>query len=126
MFFRSKVLFVCAVVFLCSCSYYTSVGVTKNLAPGMSAQQVRAVMQGDPQQTSFMGNRWVWKYWLADFGKGNVPHYLIFDRETQTLQGWAANEAEFYAQQQMWAQTINSINQTFPPKQKHEIIIKHR
>jgi hypothetical protein len=89
----------------------------------MSADQVRGVM-GNPAQTQFVADKWVWKYTLAEWGKGNIPYYLVFGKETQTLDGWFANEAEFYRNQQLWMQTWSQINQTFPPKQKHEYEIK--
>ena|SRR5437588_230182 len=70
-----------------------SVSKTNQLAPGMGAADVRAVL-GEPSQTQFVSNKWVWKYSLHEPWKGFVPYYLVFGRESQRLEEWFADEAE--------------------------------
>lgn len=105
---------------------FTQVGSTTRLAPGMSTAQVQGVMGGPPSQTQFVADKLVWKYSLHQPWKGFIPYYLFFDRDSQKLEGWVANEAEYVQQQQLWMQTWNQINQTFPPTQKHKYEIEIR
>ena len=93
-----------------------SVSKTNQLAPGMSTEQVRAIL-GEPKQTEFIADKWVWKYSLHQAWKGFIPYYLVFDKEKQVLQSWYADEAEYMRQQQLWLQAI-------PPKQEVEVTIK--
>lgn len=102
---------------------FTQVGTTNQLAPGMSAAQVRSQM-GEPSQTQFVADKWVWKYSLHQPWKGFIPYYLVFGKDSQQLEGWVANEAEYVQQQQLWMQTWSQLNQTFPPTQKHKYEIK--
>jgi hypothetical protein len=101
----------------------TQVGSTNRLAPGMAPAQVRSIM-GEPAQTQFVADKWIWKYSLHQPWKGYIPYYLVFGKETQTLDGWFANEAEYVQQQQLWMATWNQLHQTFPPTQKHKYKIK--
>lgn len=118
-------LLLCSVLFLSACSYYKPVSITKQLSPGMSAAQVRNLM-GDPSQTQFVGTAWVWKYTLAEWGTGNIPYYLAFRQDTQTLVAWAADEAAAQRNHANTMETLNQLNSMFPPKQKYDITIKHR
>jgi len=95
-----------------------SVSKTNQLAPGMGTADVRAVL-GEPSQTQFVSNKWVWKYSLHEPWKGFVPYYLVFGRESQKLEEWFADEAEYTRQQQLWLQAM-------PPTQKHEIDVRVR
>jgi outer membrane protein assembly factor BamE (lipoprotein component of BamABCDE complex) len=100
-----------------------TVGQTRQLSPGMSAAQVQSIL-GEPSQTQFVSDKWIWKYSLAKWGTDNIPYYLIFNKDTQTLEQWAANEAEFVRNQQMLMQTWGMLNQTFPPTQKSKVEVK--
>jgi len=93
-----------------------SVSKTNQLVPGMAPNDVKAVL-GDPSQTNFVANKWVWKYSLHEYWKGWVPYYLVFSKETQKLEAWYPNEAEYIEQQQLWLQA-------FPPTQEHDVDIK--
>ena len=85
----------------------------------MSPAGVRAIL-GEPSQTQFIANKWVWKYTLHQPWKGFIPYYLVFASETQMLDGWFADEAEYTRQQQLWLQA-------FPPPQRHQVDINiHR
>jgi hypothetical protein len=124
-FFRTGIVFASLLLFTSGC--FTQVGVTNRLAPGMSGAQVQNIM-GPPSQTQFVADKWVWKYSLHQPWKGFVPYYLVFNKDSQALEGWVANEAEYQQQQILWMQTWNQLNQTFPPKQKSkvEVIIKRK
>jgi hypothetical protein len=95
-----------------------SISKTNHLVPGMSPNEVKSVL-GEPSQTQFVANKWVWKYSLHQYWKGWVPYYLVFEKETQKLEAWYANEAEYMQQQQLWLQAL-------PPTQKHEVDINVR
>lgn len=113
-----------ASLFLSSCSYYTNVRVTKSLTPGMSMSQVRTVMGGDPVSTSFTGEKIVWHYTLARPFVGNIPYALVFNKETEQIEGWAANEEEFRRNQQAVFQAWGMLNRTFPPTHRREVKVK--
>jgi len=81
----------------------------------MTQSQVKAIM-GEPTQTQFVSNKWVWKYSLHQAWKGFVPYYLVFGKDSQVLEQWFADEAEYMRQQQLWLQA-------FPPTQSHEVDI---
>ena len=104
---------------------FTQVSSTNRLAPGMSAAQVRNMM-GEPSQTQFIADKWVWKYSLHQPWKGFIPYYLVFGSESQQLEGWVANEQEYMQQQALWLATWNQLNRQFPPKQKIEVKIKRK
>jgi hypothetical protein len=93
-----------------------SISKTNQLSPGMKPADVKAVL-GDPSQTQFIGEKWVWKYSLHEAWKGFVPYYLVFSRNNPMLEQWFANEAEYARQQQLWLQS-------FPPTQRHEVDIQ--
>ena len=93
-----------------------SMSKTNQLTPGMSAKEVKELL-GEPKQTEFISQKWVWKYSLHQAWKGYVPYYLTFDKEDKTLDSWYANEAEYYRQQQLWMQA-------FPATQKHDVEIE--
>ena len=90
-----------------------SITKTNQLAPGMSPAEVKSTL-GEPSQTQFIENKWIWKYSLHQYWKGWVPYYLVFGKETQKLEAWYANEAEYMRQQQLWLQA-------YPPTQKYEV-----
>lgn len=46
----------------------------------MRPEQVKALL-GEPSQTQFIANEWVWKYSLLEPWKGFIPYYLVFSQE---------------------------------------------
>ena len=92
---------------------FGSIAKTNQLTPGMRPAEVKNIL-GEPSQTQFIGEKWVWKYSLHEYWKGSVPYYLIFARESQKLEQWYADEGEYMRQQQLWLQA-------FPPTQKQQI-----
>jgi hypothetical protein len=119
-----KMLFVFPFIFvlICGCAGtgggLGSISKTNHLSPGMTTNEVKTVL-GEPSQTQFVANKWVWKYSFHQYFKGWVPYYLVFGKETQKLEEWYANEAEYLQQQQLWLQA-------FPPKQKYEVDVNIR
>lgn len=101
-----------ALVFLSACA--SNVTKTNQLAPGMTAAQVKESM-GEPSQTQFISNKWVWKYSLHQPWVGFIPYYLVFDKDTQTLQQWYADQAEYRAQQELWTKAAASMPTYSPP-----------
>ena len=90
-----------------------SISKTNQLSPGMTSSQIKAVL-GEPSQTQFIGDKWIWKYSLHQYSKGLVPYYLVLGKESKLLQEWYADEAEYQRQQQLWLQA-------FPPTQRQEV-----
>lgn len=95
-----------------------SISKTSQLLPGMSPAEVKSTL-GEPSQTQFVADKWVWKYSLHEYWKGWVPYYLVFESETQKLEAWHADESAYMRQQQLWLQAI-------PPTQKHEVDVNIR
>lgn len=93
-----------------------SVSKTNQLSPGMKPAEVQAVL-GEPSQTQFVSNKWIWKYSLHEPWKGFIPYYMVFGRESQTLEQWFADEAEYMRQQQLWLQAMQ-------PKQRQEVDVR--
>ncbi len=90
-----------------------SISKTNQLIPGMSPNEVK-ILLGEPSQSQFVAEKWVWKYSLHEYWKGFVPYYLVFSKDNPTLRQWYADEAEYLRQQQLWLQAM-------PPTQRHEI-----
>ena len=82
-----------------------SIAKTNLLVPGMSVDEVKNIL-GEPSQTQFVADKWVWRYSLHQYWKGYVPYYLIFGKENKKLEEWYANEAEYTRQQQLWLQAF--------------------
>jgi hypothetical protein len=95
-----------------------TVSQTNSLQPGIQPEQARAVL-GEPSQTQFVADKWIWKYRLHQMYKGFVPYYLIFDAKTHQLQAWYADEAEYMRQQQLRLQAL-------PPTQNVDVTIRNR
>lgn len=91
---------------------FGSISKTNQLMPGMSPNDVKTIL-GEPSQSRFVADKWVWKYSLHQYWKGFVPYYLMFSKENSKLQEWYADEAEYQRQQQLWLQAM-------PPTQRHE------
>ena len=91
---------------------------TNQLAPGMDPGDVKAIL-GEPSQSQFLGDKWIWKYSLHQYWKGFVPYYLVFSKENSKLTEWYADESEYQRQQQLWLQAM-------PATQRHEIELNVR
>jgi hypothetical protein len=92
-----------------------SVSRTNQLAPDMSPNEVKALL-GEPTQTQFSANKWVWEYSLHQYWKGWIPYYLVFDNTTQKLETWYADEREYLRNQQLWLQAFAVTQKNLDPK----------
>ena len=90
-----------------------SVKLTNQLMPNMPAAEVKKIL-GEPENTQFIKDKWVWKYVLHQYFKGMVPYYLVFNKDTQILDSWYADEAEYNRQQNLWLKA-------FPATQNHNV-----
>ena len=84
-----------------------SVSKTNQLSLGMTPTEVRAVL-GEPSQTLFVSDKWVWKYSLHEPWKGFIPYYMVFNRDSRYLEQWYADEAEYTRQQLLWLQAMQA------------------
>lgn len=100
-----KLLLVILCFGLISCSSLGTVKKTNDLMPGMTIIEVKKIM-GQPSQTQFVANKLVLKYNLHQYYKGWVPYYLAFDKDTNKLEEWFADEQEYYRNQQLWIDSM--------------------
>ena len=97
-----------------------TVGQTNALRPGMTMDEVSTQM-GDPSQTQFVGNKMVLKYGLFQAFKGQVPYYFVFNKETNQLEEWYANEEEYHQNQE---RMLRAWEQAFPTPQAIDLNIR--
>lgn len=101
---------------------------TNKLVPGMSVQEVKQIL-GDPGQSQFVKDKWVWKYTLHQPFVGFIPYYLVFNKDSQKLEMWFANKEEYYRQQNLW---LGAIGNTYPQTQipstrrRKQVIIRRK
>ncbi|NJD09910.1 MAG: alpha/beta fold hydrolase [Gemmatimonadetes bacterium] len=109
---------VATVLFLSSCASLgmNSVQKLKRLSPGMSSDQVQAIM-GEPKSSEMREDQWILRYTLHENWKGWVPYYMVFDRETRTLKTWYADEAEYQRMQAQMAETFKPVTDAAAPNQ---------
>ena len=91
------------VISACGCATVVSSKKTNELSVGMTPYQVKEIM-GDPTDKQILNNLMVLRYDLYQQVKGWVPYYLVFNKDTQKLEQWYADEEEYYKQQQIWLQ----------------------
>jgi hypothetical protein len=90
---------------LFGCSTFGTVARTNDLSPGMTITEVKGVL-GRPSQTQFVADKLVLKYNLHQYWKGWVPYYVVFNKDTMKLEGWFADEQEYYRNQQLWIESM--------------------
>lgn len=100
---KNLVLSILFTSFLVGCT--TKVSVTNKLTPGMTAEQVKALV-GEPTQTQFIANKLVWNYSLHQPWKGFIPYYLVFSKENPVLESWYADQNEYFRQQELWLRAL--------------------
>ena len=71
---------------------------THQLQLGMLPDEVKHIL-GEPLQIQLLGEQWVWKYSLHQYGKGWVPYYLFFGEKSYALEAFYPNEVEYQQQQ---------------------------
>jgi len=70
------------------------------LKAGMNQRQVRDLL-GEPSETELKAGKTVLKYSLHRWLQGWKPVYVVFG-DTQLLEEWYVNEAEFLERQKIW------------------------
>ncbi len=75
---------------------------TSELKPGMKYEQVEALL-GKPASSKTSKGKWIVRWNLHEYWKGWVPYDMVFDAQRKTLISWSANEKEYQANQQQWA-----------------------
>ena len=103
----------CAIAALCltvACASLSMNSVQKvsQLSPGMSSDQVVAIL-GEPKSSEVKNDHLVLKYTLHENWKGFVPYYFVFDKDTRQLQSWYADEEEYQRSQQQMAETFRPL-----------------
>ena len=104
---------VCAVVVSWTAAGCASMGMNSvqklnQLEPGMSTEQVQAVL-GEPKSTEMKGDKLVVKYTLHENWKGFVPYYMVFNKDTRVLETWYEDEAEYQRNQAQMAQMMQPL-----------------
>lgn len=100
-----KLILITLAVFLSGCAVFGTMERTNSLSPGMTIAETKKIL-GQPSQTQFTVDKLVLKYNLHQYFKGWVPCYLVFNRKTQKLESWFADEQEYYRTQQLWIETM--------------------
>jgi hypothetical protein len=93
---------------LIGCAALGSMRRTNSLAPGMSTADVQEII-GRPIGTEFVHEKWIWKYRLHEYGKGYVPFYAVFNRESMNLESWISDEEEYARNQEMWLRALSTM-----------------
>ncbi len=92
----------------CASLGMNSVEKVNQLSPGMSPDQVQAVL-GEPKSSQMTEDKWVLKYTLHENWKGWVPYYFVFDKETRRLETWYEDEAEYQRMQAQMGETFKPL-----------------
>jgi len=94
-------LFLAPVLAGCAGMEMNTVTKTKGLAPGMTYEEVVALL-GEPKGSEVRGEKWILKYKLHQNWKGFVPYYMVLGSKTRRLESWYMDEEEYQKNQQMW------------------------
>ncbi len=78
---------------------------TKKLAPGMTREEVVAIL-GEPKSSEFKEGKWVLKYSLHENWRGWVPYQIVFDKNTRKLVSWHSDETAYEKQQKKWKDVL--------------------
>jgi len=108
---RKLALMVVATVLLlsaCAAVGMNSAAKVNQLSPGMTSEQVQAIL-GEPKSSEMREDKWILRYTLHQNWKGFVPYYVVFDRNTRTLQTWYTDEAEYQRMQAQMAETFKPL-----------------
>ena len=92
----------------CASMGMNSVQKLNRLSPGMSSEEVQAIL-GEPKSSEVQGDKWILKYTLHENWKGFVPYYVVFNKDTRTLESWYADEEEYQRSQARMAETLKPL-----------------
>ena len=112
------------VLFLClglmGCATLGAANKINNLSQGMTTEQVRSIL-GSPLFIEHVNNKLVWKYSLHKWCVGWIPYYLTFDEENKLVE-WAANQTEYYQDQQ---RIMDTVRENEKENQKAQALYQH-
>ena len=77
-----------------------SVQKLNSLSPGMTVEEVKAIL-GEQYSTQLSEDALILKFTLHENWKGFVPYYFTFDKESDKLVSWQADEAEYHRKSRM-------------------------
>jgi outer membrane protein assembly factor BamE (lipoprotein component of BamABCDE complex) len=80
------------------------------LRPGMMFPEVLQIL-GEPKSSVFTEDEWQVNYTFHEYWKGWVPYVLVFDKDTQRLKSWKADEEAYQRNQEKWMQIVQSLEQ---------------
>jgi hypothetical protein len=95
----------------CAAGGFNSAGKTTQLRPGMSYDQVVALL-GEPKETSMVGGKRVATFWLHQTWKGNVPFDLVFSGNPEALVEWSENEEGYAASQARLGELAQALEES--------------
>jgi uncharacterized membrane protein YgcG len=115
--FRLRIIILFALgVFLSGCATggtnmgFDTVKKTAQLRPGMMFPEVVKIL-GKPKSSVFIEDEWQVNYTLHQYWKGWVPYVFVFDKNTQRLKSWKADEEAYQKNQEMWMEIARSLEQ---------------
>ena len=103
------------IAMFCILGCSSTVSKTNLLSPGMTTEQVKAIL-GTPLRTDFREGQLVWVYMLTYSGGMGLPYYLHFDRESKKLEAWYGDEQEAQRQREVFAAQMLQIMQQQQPQ----------
>jgi hypothetical protein len=90
---------------------FNSVKKTNELQPGMSYDEVVAVM-GKPKSSEMLDDKWIVRWNLQEPWKGMVPYDMVFDAKTKTLISWSENEKAYQEHQAKLKVLADAVNES--------------
>ena len=98
----------CCIIIGCAAGGFNSVQKLNQITPGMSSEEVIQIL-GQPNSSQMTDDKWVLKYSLHEKWKGNVPYYMVFNKESKQLETWYENEAEYQRNQAQMEQMLKPL-----------------
>ncbi len=92
----------------CAAGGFNSAQRTAQLSPGMSYQEVVALL-GEPSASASQNGRRTVTFWLHEAWRGNVPYDLVFTGQPERLDSWGENEAEYAASQERLGEVAQAL-----------------
>lgn len=99
---------VCFIIAGCAAGGFNSVQKLNQITPGMSSEEVISIL-GQPNSSQMTEDKWVLKYSLHEKWKGNVPYYMVFNKDSKQLETWYENEAEYQRNQAQMQQMMKPL-----------------
>ena len=107
----ASLILICSVALAgCIAGGFNSVQKTAQLRPGMSFNEVVALL-GQPKTAAMVDGKRVATFWLHQEWRGNVPFDLVFAGQPEALESWSENEDKFADSQAQLATFANALEQ---------------